>query len=48
MVAYRPEVARAKSLPEPANYVTHTTVRLMTPPARDGALTTGVSQGIDV
>jgi thiol-disulfide isomerase/thioredoxin len=27
MVAYRPEVARAKGLPEPANYVTHTTVR---------------------
>ena len=27
MVAYRPEVARAKGLPEPANYVTHTSVR---------------------
>jgi thiol-disulfide isomerase/thioredoxin len=27
MVAYRPEVARAKGLPEPANYLTHTTVR---------------------
>lgn len=27
MVAYRPEVARAKGLPEPANYQTHTTVR---------------------
>ena len=27
MVAYRPEVARAKGFPEPANYVTHTTVR---------------------
>ncbi|MGA2596812.1 MAG: TlpA disulfide reductase family protein [Bryobacteraceae bacterium] len=26
-VAYRPEVARAKGLPEPANYLTHTTVR---------------------
>jgi thiol-disulfide isomerase/thioredoxin len=25
--AYRPEVARAKSLPEPANYLTHTSVR---------------------
>ena len=25
--AYRPEVARAKGLPEPANYETHTTVR---------------------
>ena len=25
--AYRPEVARAKGLPEPANYLTHTTVR---------------------
>jgi thiol-disulfide isomerase/thioredoxin len=27
LVAYRPEVARAKSFPEPANYLTHTTVR---------------------
>jgi thiol-disulfide isomerase/thioredoxin len=27
MVAYRPEVARAKGLPEPANYRTHTSVR---------------------
>jgi thiol-disulfide isomerase/thioredoxin len=27
MVAYRPEVARAKGLPEPANYLTHTSVR---------------------
>lgn len=27
MTAYRPEVARAKGLPEPANYQTHTTVR---------------------
>ena len=27
MVAYRPEVARAKGLPEPANYQTHTSVR---------------------
>ncbi len=27
LVAYRPEVARAKGLPEPANYLTHTTVR---------------------
>jgi thiol-disulfide isomerase/thioredoxin len=27
LVAYRPEVARAKGLPEPANYQTHTTVR---------------------
>lgn len=27
LVAYRPEVARAKGLPEPANYETHTTVR---------------------
>jgi thiol-disulfide isomerase/thioredoxin len=27
LVAYRPEVARAKGLPEPANYATHTTVR---------------------
>jgi peroxiredoxin len=27
MIAYRPEVARAKGLPEPANYVTHTSVR---------------------
>jgi thiol-disulfide isomerase/thioredoxin len=27
MIAYRPEVARAKGLPEPANYQTHTTVR---------------------
>ena len=26
-VAYRPEVARAKGLPEPDNYLTHTTVR---------------------
>jgi|HubBroStandDraft_1064217.scaffolds.fasta_scaffold15619_3 thiol-disulfide isomerase/thioredoxin len=25
--AYRPDVARAKGLPEPANYLTHTTVR---------------------
>lgn len=27
LVAYRPEVARAKGLPEPENYATHTTVR---------------------
>jgi thiol-disulfide isomerase/thioredoxin len=27
LIAYRPEVARAKGLPEPANYATHTTVR---------------------
>jgi thiol-disulfide isomerase/thioredoxin len=27
LVAYRPDVARAKGLPEPANYATHTTVR---------------------
>jgi peroxiredoxin len=27
LVAYRPEAARAKGLPEPANYSTHTTVR---------------------
>ncbi|MES1257317.1 MAG: TlpA disulfide reductase family protein [Acidobacteriota bacterium] len=27
MLAYRPEVARAKGFPEPANYATHTTVR---------------------
>ena len=27
LVAYRPDVARAKGLPEPANYQTHTTVR---------------------
>jgi thiol-disulfide isomerase/thioredoxin len=27
LVAYRPEVARAKGLPEPENYETHTTVR---------------------
>jgi thiol-disulfide isomerase/thioredoxin len=27
MTAYRPEAARAKGLPEPANYLTHTTVR---------------------
>jgi thiol-disulfide isomerase/thioredoxin len=27
LTAYRPEVARAKGLPEPANYFTHTTVR---------------------
>jgi thiol-disulfide isomerase/thioredoxin len=27
MIAYRPEVARAKGLPEPANYLTHTSVR---------------------
>ena len=27
LIAYRPEVARAKGLPEPANYLTHTTVR---------------------
>jgi thiol-disulfide isomerase/thioredoxin len=27
LVAYRSEVARAKGLPEPANYLTHTTVR---------------------
>jgi thiol-disulfide isomerase/thioredoxin len=27
LTAYRPEVARAKGLPEPANYSTHTTVR---------------------
>ncbi|MCU1326759.1 MAG: hypothetical protein JWN34_2129 [Bryobacterales bacterium] len=26
-IAYRPEVARAKGLPEPSNYQTHTTVR---------------------
>jgi thiol-disulfide isomerase/thioredoxin len=27
LTAYRPEVARAKGLPEPANYMTHTSVR---------------------
>jgi len=27
LIAYRPEAARAKGLPEPANYATHTTVR---------------------
>jgi len=27
MIAYRPEVARAKGFPEPENYLTHTTVR---------------------
>jgi thiol-disulfide isomerase/thioredoxin len=27
MTAYRPEAARAKGLPEPANYLTHTSVR---------------------
>jgi thiol-disulfide isomerase/thioredoxin len=27
LIAYRPEVARAKGLPEPSNYTTHTTVR---------------------
>jgi len=27
LTAYRPDVARAKGLPEPANYLTHTTVR---------------------
>ncbi|MCX6598511.1 MAG: TlpA disulfide reductase family protein [Acidobacteria bacterium] len=27
LTAYRPEVARAKGLPEPANFLTHTTVR---------------------
>jgi peroxiredoxin len=27
LVAYRPEVARAKGLPEPSNYQTHTTAR---------------------
>jgi thiol-disulfide isomerase/thioredoxin len=27
LVAYRPDVARAKGLPEPANYLTHTTAR---------------------
>lgn len=27
LTAYRPEVARAKGLPEPANYLTHTKVR---------------------
>jgi peroxiredoxin len=27
LTAYRPEVARAKGLPEPANFTTHTTVR---------------------
>jgi peroxiredoxin len=27
LIAYRPEVARAKALPEPSNYVTHTTPR---------------------
>jgi thiol-disulfide isomerase/thioredoxin len=27
VTAYRPEVARAKGLPEPANYLTHTSVR---------------------
>jgi thiol-disulfide isomerase/thioredoxin len=27
LIAYRPEVARAKGLPEPENYLTHTTVR---------------------
>lgn len=27
LIAYRPEVARAKGLPEPANYTAHTTVR---------------------
>ncbi len=27
LIAYRPEVARAKGLPEPSNYTTHTTPR---------------------
>lgn len=27
LVAYRPEIARAKGLPEPANFMTHTTAR---------------------
>jgi thiol-disulfide isomerase/thioredoxin len=27
LIAYRPEVARAKGFPEPENYLTHTTVR---------------------
>jgi thiol-disulfide isomerase/thioredoxin len=27
LIAYRPEVARAKGLPEPSNYITHTTPR---------------------
>jgi peroxiredoxin len=27
LIAYRPDVARAKGIPEPANYETHTTVR---------------------
>jgi len=27
LIAYRPDVARAKGLPEPANYTTHTSVR---------------------
>jgi thiol-disulfide isomerase/thioredoxin len=27
LIAYRPEVARAKGLPEPSNYLTHTTPR---------------------
>ncbi len=27
LIAYRPDVARAKALPEPENYTTHTTVR---------------------
>ena len=27
LIAYRPEVARARGLPEPSNYATHTTVR---------------------
>ena len=27
LIAYRPDVARAKGLPEPSNYTTHTTVR---------------------
>ena len=27
LIAYRPEVARAKGIPEPSNYTTHTTVR---------------------
>ena len=27
LIAYRPEVARAKGLPEPENYATHTTIR---------------------
>jgi hypothetical protein len=33
LIAYRPEAARAKGLPEPANYATHCRIMRPQPPA---------------